>query len=399
LIIRTVAGAVALALLIGVFGAPPVTAFDCDPGDTICFQLKQAQAAQEENRHRLEHIQQEIQDVQQRMRELAAYIRQLNDQIAAQRAKIRRTQQRIAELDRQIRIVQADIARREAHLKVREELLGQRVRSMDKHGSVNYLELLFTSANFNQLIDRVLIMQEIIRSDHKLIDELREERAQVQKLRDELAAKRQEQLDLLKQQKEEEAQLEQTRRDQQDALAYQRQLEAQFQAQREELEREQAAIDGQVHDLQARYDAEAAAYGGGNGVFRWPEDSRYITQGFGCTDLLGEPYNPNCPSLHWHTGIDLGGPWGANIYAADAGVASVFPGAYGYGNYLIITHGNGWSTLYGHLSSYAVGDGAFVRRGQVVAYEGSTGFSTGPHLHFEIRYNGTYQNPCAYLGC
>jgi murein DD-endopeptidase MepM/ murein hydrolase activator NlpD len=311
---------------------------------------------------------------------------------------VAQTQAQVDAMDRKIRLIEADISRREAHLKVRETLLGQRVRSIDKHGNVNYLELVFTASSFNQLVDRVMIMHEIVRADNKMLDDLRDQRAAVQALRDDLQSKRNEKADLLRQQKEQEAQLEQTRRDEQNALAFQAQLEKQFEAQRQELEREGAAISAQVQQLQAAYDAEAAANGGGNGHFRWPEDSRYITQGFGCTDLLGEPYWPSCPTRHFHTGIDIGGAWGTPIYAADTGVAGT-GSMYGYGNYVIITHGNGWATFYAHLSSWAVGNGAVVHRGDVVAYEGSTGYSTGPHLHFEIRSNGDWQNPCAYLGC
>ena len=87
------------------------------------------------------------------------------------------------------------------------------------------------------------------------------------------------------------------------------------------------------------------------------------------------------------------------MLAADNGVATIHSTGYGYGNFVVLTHGNGYSTLYGHLSAFNVRNGQLVVRGQVIAYEGSTGNSTGPHLHFEILYNGNYTNPCAYLGC
>ncbi len=85
--------------------------------------------------------------------------------------------------------------------------------------------------------------------------------------------------------------------------------------------------------------------------------------------------------------------------AADNGVASLYSTCCGYGNYVILTHGNGYSTLYGHLAGFNVRSGQLVVRGQVIAFEGSTGNSTGPHLHFEVRYNDNYVDPCNYLGC
>ena len=79
----------------------------------------------------------------------------------------------------------------------------------------------------------------------------------------------------------------------------------------------------------------------------------------------------------------------------------MYPGYYGYGNYIIIVHGHGYSTLYGHLASFAGGlhSGQIIARGSVIALEGSTGNSTGPHLHFEIRVNNMWKDPCTWLGC
>jgi murein DD-endopeptidase MepM/ murein hydrolase activator NlpD len=127
-----------------------------------------------------------------------------------------------------------------------------------------------------------------------------------------------------------------------------------------------------------------------------------ITQGFGCSSFYLEVYDPACPYPHKiHTGIDIAGPYGTSIVAADTGVAYLYPGSIGYGNLLVIIHGNGYSTYYGHLSGYAPGlySGQVVPRGTTVAFEGSTGWSTGPHLHFEIRVNGIYKDPCIWLGC
>jgi murein DD-endopeptidase MepM/ murein hydrolase activator NlpD len=269
---------------------------------------------------------------------------------------------------------------------------------MDKHGSVDYLELVVTSATFSQLVDRIAVMRDIVRGDQRLVDGLRVERDQIKDLADQLDSQRAQEAALLQQQRDVEAQLERTRQAQRDALAYYAQLEAQFEAQREELEAEKARIDALVIQLQAQYDAEASGLGGGSGQFSWPERGP-ITQGFGCTDLLGEPYDPSCPTRHTHTGIDIANDLGTPIAAADAGVVSYVNYGWGggYGNFVLITHGNGYATLYGHLSAIAVSAGQPVRRGQVIGAEGSTGYSTGPHLHFEIRLNGAYQNPLSYL--
>jgi murein DD-endopeptidase MepM/ murein hydrolase activator NlpD len=127
-----------------------------------------------------------------------------------------------------------------------------------------------------------------------------------------------------------------------------------------------------------------------------------ITQGFGCSTFYLEIYAPQCPWPHKiHTGLDIAGPYGTSIVAGDTGIAYLYPGSVGYGNLLVIIHGNGYTTYYGHLAGYASGlrTGMVVPRGTTVAFEGSTGWSTGPHLHFEIRVNGVYKDPCIWLGC
>jgi murein DD-endopeptidase MepM/ murein hydrolase activator NlpD len=385
--------------LLAISGAPaPVRAADCAAGDTTCRQLQDAKQSQASTNQRLQDIQRSMVDAQQKADQTRAYIAELDGQIHQQQAVIAGTQARLADIERQIRLTEAEITRREAHLQVRQDLLAQRVRSLDKHASFDYLELVVTSRTFTQLVDRLVVMQEIVRSDQQLVDGLRLERDRVRELAQRLDAQRAQQASLLREQRDEEARLLQMRAAQQDALTYFQQLEAQYAAQREELAAEKAQIDALVSQLQAQYDSEAQTVGGGSGRFAWPERGP-ITQGFGCSELLGEPYDPNCPTRHTHLGLDIGCPFGTPIGAADAGIVSYVNYGWGggYGNFVLMTHGNGFATLYAHLSSIAVAAGQPVRRGQVIGAEGSTGYSTGPHLHFEIRLNGAYQNPLSYL--
>lgn len=130
--------------------------------------------------------------------------------------------------------------------------------------------------------------------------------------------------------------------------------------------------------------------------FIWPEPQSQITQGFGPTDLWFEP--PYAGAAHFHMGIDLAAPQGTHVLAADDGVvALVGSGTTGYGNYVVIAHQGGFTTLYGHLEAALVHAGDQVTQGQVIGFEGSTGYSTGPHVHFELRINGTPQDAAPYL--
>ncbi|MBU0732071.1 LysM peptidoglycan-binding domain-containing M23 family metallopeptidase [Patescibacteria group bacterium] len=126
---------------------------------------------------------------------------------------------------------------------------------------------------------------------------------------------------------------------------------------------------------------EAAPSAPASGMqFQWPSASHDISQ----------------YSRWGHVAIDIRGPMGTPIYASAAGTATNHSGG-GYGNYVVIDHGNGWSTLYAHLSSYGVSSGQYVSQGQYIGGEGSTGWSTGPHLHFEIRQGGTKYNPLGFV--
>ena len=161
---------------------------------------------------------------------------------------------------------------------------------------------------------------------------------------------------------------------------------------------QQYLMTAQIYALDLSQDALDAAFaGGGSGRFAWPEQTRTISQGFGCTNVRQAPANSQCPSGHFHTGLDIAGINLVDVHAADTGVARVFHGTTGYGNYVIVTHGNGFSSLYGHLNDIVVKDGQLVQRGDLIAHEGTTGNSTGPHLHFEIRQYGNYLDPCPYL--
>lgn len=387
-----------LALLI-VPAAPLAARADyCDPGDTVCQQLQQAKQAQNDAQSQLDYIKSQIANVQAQVVALVAQIKQLNVQIAAQQAQIDKTQAQIDATDRQIRLTQADIDRREAHLQVRTNLLDSRVRAMDKHGTVNYFELVVTAHSFSELVDRVVLMQDIIRGDQQLLDALKQDRAQVQKLKDDLTGQRAQEAALLKQQQDQKAALDLSMSNLKQSQAYMQQLDAKLQSQRADMEAEKARIDAQVQQLQQEYDQEAQNYGGGSGQFAWPLRGP-ITQPFGPSPYIFEPPYAGYP--HFHTGIDIAPPCLTPIHAADTGIIALVNYGYGggYGNYIVIVHGNGYSTLYAHQDhfSQAWGQGQVVRRGDVIGFEGTTGNSTGCHLHFEIRVNNAPQNPLPYL--
>jgi murein DD-endopeptidase MepM/ murein hydrolase activator NlpD len=171
----------------------------------------------------------------------------------------------------------------------------------------------------------------------------------------------------------------------------------QAQQQREQYEQQQAQVQTQLPDYYAQYGAQALQLSSNDGPFAWPELTTMMSQGFGCTEFLLEPQNPSCPTRHWHTGVDVVGPAGAPVFAAASGIARTFPGSVGYGNFVIIIHSDHYATLYGHLQTFLIRDGDPVIKGDIIGLEGSTGFSTGPHLHFEIRHDNDYLDPLSFF--
>jgi murein DD-endopeptidase MepM/ murein hydrolase activator NlpD len=386
------------------------SAIYCYPGDppevyNACVAYNNGIGQQVNNQNQLDNIQTQINDAVAQINALDALIASLKNQITAQEALIAQTQKAIDDLSAKIRFGEAALIQLKAHVSVREQILDQRLRYIDSHGSVNYVQLVLTSANLNQLLDRMVGAQQVAASDKRLLDELEQAHVQVAQANSDLEVQRGQVQALLKQQQATKADLEKNLQTQKDAVAAEQKLTVVLQQQYAQVQAERAAIDANVAQLSLAYDAAAIKAGGGNGVFEWPMPAcgfGCITQGFGCSSFYLEVYDPACPYPHKiHTGIDIAGPYGTSIVAADTGVAYLYPGSIGYGNLLVIIHGNGYSTYYGHLSGYAPGlySGQVVPRGTTVAFEGSTGWSTGPHLHFEIRVNGIYKDPCIWLGC
>jgi len=386
------------------------TAIYCYPGDPpdvyqACLAYNAGINQQVNNQRQLQNIQNQIHDVQAQINAYYALIASLNKQIASEQALIAQTRAKILEIDRQIRFKQAELTRLQADVAVRDQLLDQRMRYVDGHGSVNYVELVLTASSFNDLMNRMMAAQQIAASDRKLLDVLAVEHTQVTSAQADLGAQRTEVQNLLLQEQAAEADLEKNKATQQQAITAAAQLEVQLQSEYAQVQAQRVAIDAQVAALARQYDAAAVKAGGGSGVFEWPEPGcgfGCISQGFGCSTFYLEIYDPSCPYPHRiHTGVDIAGPYGTQIVAADTGVVYLYPGSIGYGNMLLMIHGNGYSTVYGHLAGYAPGlrSGMIVARGTTVAFEGSTGWSTGPHLHFEVRVYNVYKDPCIWLGC
>ena len=294
--------------------------------------------------------------------------------------------QEISLLEQQIDVTNRSIAANEALEKQQTELFHKQIRQEEEQGTLSYWSVLFKAKSFADLISRIDFVNEIARYNQKVIADLRE-------IRTELAADK----EALEAQNEE---LSASKQELQGQLSESMKLLAEYikteegkQAEYDAIKAEEEALD----DLIAAAEAKARELGmddiaGTVGGYAWPCNGiRWITSKFGGRNSPGGIGSTN------HKGVDIGTPMGTPVLAAKAGKVTWASWNGGYGNCVIISHGKGNSTLYGHLSSYNVKVGDSVSQGQVIAYSGSTGNSTGPHLHFGIKENDSWVDPLTYL--
>ena len=370
--------------------------------DDLDDQVQDLQGQIDSSRLEQENWQQVIEDV-------SAKLKQIQADLDAANARLQSIQTKQAEINAQIAQTQNEIVKMEAYMKTRQDVLNRRVRAIYMHGQLNYLEVILGANSFSDFANRVELLKRVIRSDYNLILEIQKQKAAIEakkaqleedkrqldalaaeaeKTRQEIAKKKAEQqkvLDAAKSNKAAAAQMEQD-------------LNAQLASVRNLIQQRLAAAEAarQAAQQQAASDDE----GGGGG-----SDDNYVqgtgAMGWPCSGPITSPFgyrtHPIFGTTIFHAGIDIGVDYGTPIHAADSGVVVYSGWISGYGNAVIIDHGGGISTLYGHNQSLAVSEGQSVSKGSVIAYAGSTGNSTGPHCHFEVDVNGSPVNPMGYL--
>ena len=350
----------------------------------------------------LKKEQQESQAKQQELKEQLADIEE--DQAAAQQKRELLTQQlnainaEIANIDAQIAYYDEEIAQKEVERKEAEEreaeqyeLFCQRVRMMEEQGTVSYWSIIFNAEDFSDLLDRIADVDAVMAYDNAVMEELIATRQELERLQGELESARAEEQAARDQQAAKQA-------EQQAKVAEAQKLLDQINADAEEVNRQLDAESAAASEIQAeiaRKQKQLEEERKQNNIvissetgYLWPLPGYYQL-----TSQFGYRIHPITGKPHSHTGIDIPAPGGTSILAAKSGQVVTSAYHYSYGNYVVIDHGNGNSTLYAHKSSRAVSEGQMVTQGQVIGYVGTTGSSTGNHLHFEVRDNYTRVDP------
>lgn len=339
----------------------------------------------------------------------------LKDQISSLQAEadklqssINSVQSSIDKTEREIENTQRKIDKKQKAFDDTYDEYCQRLRAMYISGSVSNLEVLLSSSDLSSILTRSQMIKSVSQQDSDTLDDLMKQMEEIEKDKADLEAKRIKLSEDKKKLQEEKKKLEEnistvkSKKAELDSEvdecnALMRKIsnqESEYRELIEENEEQKAAVEREIQRAIAAAQQSSqtggssnGSYGSGNGSLGYPTAYRQISAGY-----------PNYSNGRYHGGIDFPCPSGSSVYAAGSGTVILAQNLnYSYGHYLIIDHGDGLSTLYAHNTTLLVGVGQHVSKGQLIAYSGSTGNSTGPHCHFEVRVNGTRVNPFNYL--
>lgn len=298
-------------------------------------------------------------------------------------------QEQIDTVQLQIKNTEEAIVRYEAEEKAQYELFCKQVRQEEERGTVSYWSVLFKATGFADLLSRMDFINEVMEYNQRVIADLRQLREQLAQGRIDLQAQK-EKLDGT--QAELEVQIAEAERVMNDFLAQEDALQKLHDEEEEMFAQTEAMLKEWYEQNQSnKGDIESNSTQDVLNGLIWPSDARYMTDKFGWRDA------PTAGASSYHQGVDIGAPYNSNVYAAQSGqvIQAGWNGSYGYS--ITIAHDFGVATLYGHLNDYHVYVGDYVSRGQVIGLCGSTGVSTGPHIHYEVRLNGERIDPMPYL--
>ncbi|HHT64116.1 MAG: murein hydrolase activator EnvC family protein [Bacillota bacterium] len=353
-------------------------------------QLEDFKKQQQKLQQQMEQQEKKIKEKEAEKKTYIGQLNQLEKEMTEVEEDINSLARQLENAEYQVALASYDLAEKEAELNQRLEVFKQRVKEVYINGQVSYLEVAFQATSVSDFLSRFDMLEELVEQDVELlneieaqINEVEEKKAALEKQRNRIkeikdASENQKRL-LAKKQQEKKQWIEKVEQDKKEVEKY-----------LDELERLSAQIAAQIKKIQQERAKNSKNQF--NGVFSWP------TPGYtSITSEYGYRIHPILKTKRMHTGIDIGAPAGTSIKAVADGTV-IFAGWLGaYGNATVIDHGGGISSMYAHQSSILVKENQDVKKGDVIGKVGSTGWSTGPHLHFEVRKDGDPINPWNYL--
>lgn len=310
----------------------------------------------------------------------------LDSQLEAQQDEIDAQEALLTELGHMIDDKTIELARSEQEQEEQYAQLRSRLRYMVEHGTSSSLSILLSSDSFSDFLNRYEIIRQISLRDEALFEKLKAIRDRVRTEKQELEDTRQEAEDTR-------AQMEQNKQELEAQLAAKQKQLANIQVAQQNVKDAYAQMIETEDELMEQYKKAAAEYAAQStyvgGTFMWPlpAGNNVVTCEYGYRN------HPVTGKYKLHTGVDLRASTGTKVYAANKGSVTTSGYSSAWGNYIILSHGGGVTTLYAHLSKRSVSKGDTVKQGDIIGYSGNTGYSTAPHLHFEISKNGKTYNP------
>jgi murein DD-endopeptidase MepM/ murein hydrolase activator NlpD len=360
--------------------ANTVSAFAIDLQDL----KKQQQAIQSKItsiRNRLKDVNNKKRDVASELAVIENDLKKAQNELAATEAKLRDTQQKLVNTQQELEAAQAQVENQQ-------ETLNIRIKAMYMTGPVDYIEVLLASSSFSDFLTRLDMVKRIIDSDKNLLADFREKKEIVEQKKAELEEQHRQIAEHKKNISRQKATIASRQADRKRLYAELEEQRKEYERQEDKLQEDAARLARMIQELQAK---SKRAYMG-TGVFRWP-----VPSSTNVTSDYGWRVHPIFKSRRFHEGIDIAAPTDSTVVAADDGVV-IYTGWYGgYGNTIIIDHGDKISSRYSHLSKILVNDGEKVKKGDKIGLVGSTGWSTGPHLDFGVIKDGQHVNPWNWL--
>ena len=418
LIVSVLAGLMALIMLLGLIAGFIPTHASAATSSELWAQLEVLKEDKAEIDAQIEELQGKIDANNGEMQEMVAQKDLVDQEIALLHEQVNNINSQISAYNLLIADKQEQLTAAEENFAYLTEKNKERIQTMEEEGEMSYWSVLFQANNFSDLLDRVNMVQEIAASDQRRLEELDEAAKKVATAKASLTEQKTD-LEATKVELDA-AQLElDAKRAEADALLAQLvEKGMEYEAYMDESEELQAQLAVDIANKKDEYDKAkyqewlatsvppttkpaAPSYSGGSststntvGGITWKMPISYTS----FTSAFGWRIHPISGTSKFHYGVDLAAPTGRPIYATRAGTVSVASyQAGGAGNYVQINHGDGYRSIYMHMTHYIVSVGEYVAQGQVIGYCGSTGGSTGPHLHFGISYNGSYVNPANYI--
>lgn len=328
--------------------------------------------------------------VYKKIRESNATLADLDQRMTEAQQKLNKLQGEMKNLNTNIKATKSQIEEAQKVIDENDALLDQRIRIMYKTSDITYFQLLLESESIPDLISNIYNVQTIVNSDIEILEELEQKRTELKEYEEKLLKEKDRMTQVQNTIKAETSSLAQHAEQQKKVKSALAMEEAIISNDLKRLQVEDSALQQKILAAQRKSGSANTPYQGG--TMRWPLDIRgTLTSGY------SNRTSPITGRYEFHMGQDIAAPAGTPVYAANGGTVITSQYQRSYGNVVVIDHGGGISTVYAHNSSLLVQAGQTVTRGQQISRVGSTGDSTGNHLHFEVRVNGKAVNPMQYF--